>query len=182
MEFGTLDGAAEVAMNGVWIPAEAWQSISLDVEPGTRTITTLGGEYEKPSGVYTTSMFTGTLNLPSMDYLRHIVPDLYSPGTGSQTTGNVMVGGRQCLQADGVPVVIHYTCFEDDNNDIAFPNAQVVFAANGELNDSDPLTVEVRVYGLPDENGVRVRFGTGDLSAPSRWDAATGTTVPVTSA
>lgn len=183
MNLGTLDGAAEVAMNGVWIPAEAWQSISLDIEPGTRTITSLGGEYEKPSGTYTTSMFTGILNLPSMDYLKNIVPTLYNaPTGGTQTTGNVIIGSGQCLAADGVPVVIHHTCFDTDDNDITLPNARIVFAANGELNDTDPLTVEVRAYGLPDAEGVRVRFGTGDLTQPSRWDAATGTTVPVTSA
>lgn len=176
-----MSGAVEVAMNGVWIPAEAIQSVTPDIEPKTITVPSLAGSYDKPSGTFETTMLTFTLNLPSMDYLKNIVPTLHNAPTAPQTSGNVIIGSGQCLQASGVPVDVHYVCDETDDNDLNFPNAFVTFAFNGEYNEDDPLTVEVRVYGTPDENGNKVRFGTGDLTAISKWDAATGATVPVTS-
>lgn len=181
MEYGTKSGPVEVAMNGIWIPPELIQSVSPDIEPKTITVPSLAGSYDKPSGTYETTQLMFTLNLPSMDYLKNIVPELYNSPSAPQTTGNVFVGSSQCMQANGVPVVVHYVCDETDDDDLMFPNAFVTFAFNGEYNEDDPLTIEVRVYGTPDENGNRVRFGTGDLTAVSRWDAATGSTVPVTS-
>lgn len=181
MEYGTKSGPVEVAMNGIWIPAELIQTVTPDIEPKTITVPSLGGSYEKPSGTYETTMLTFVLNLPSMDYLKNIVPNLYNAPTPPQTTGNVFIGSQQCLQAEGVPVVVHYVCDETDADDLTFPNGFVTFAFNGEYNEDDPLTVEVRVYGTPDVHGNRVRFGTGDLAQPSRWDAATEQTVPVTS-
>ena len=179
MDYGSKSGPVEIAMNGVWIPAAAIQSASPDITPKTITVPSLSGSYEKPSGTFETSQLTFTLNLPGMDYLKNIVPSLYNEPTAPQAKGNVIVGGQTCLSAEGVPVVVHYVCDDTDDDDLTFLNAFVTFAYNGEYNEDDPLTVEVQAYGTPDANGNRVRFGTGDLTAVSEWDATTSETVVV---
>lgn len=181
MDYGTKSGPVEIAMNGVWIPAEAIQSVEPDIEPKTITVPSLAGSYDKPSGTFETTQLTFTLNLPSMDYLKHIVPSMHNAPTAPQTKGNVLIGGQQCMQASGVPVVVHYVCDETDDDDLTFLNGFITFAFNGEYNEDDPLTVDVMVFGTPDTNGNRIRFGTGNLLAPSKFDAASSSTKTVTS-
>ena len=178
MDFNELGGPAEIAMNGTTIPAFLIQSISPSIEPGVRSRPSLAGTFSRPSGTFETVEVMATITLASMDWLKNIVPDMYNAPTAPQTTGNVIMGNNTCLAATGIPVNIHYTCDATDANDVFFPNAYVTFAFNGEYTETDPLAIEVRIYGNPSASGV-VRFGTGDLTEVSIYDPTTETTVPV---
>lgn len=173
-----LGGQAEISLNGVTIPSYMIQDITFDVSEGTREVSSLAGNFTKPSGTLDTVQMTFNLLVTSIDYLKALYPDLYNAPTAPQTTGNLVFGADGCTARASGPVNVHYTCEETDDNDINFPNAQIGFAWNATYNQSDALSIEVTVYGQPSNTGI-IRLGTGDLTGPSRWDAATGQTVPI---
>jgi len=76
------------------------------------------------------------------------------------------------------PVVVHYTCQENSDNDVFIPEGLVT--ANVELvqNLSDPVTVTVTIEAQPNTNtdydlGIRGWIGTGSLDEPTIWNPAT---------
>lgn len=176
-----LGGPAEVALNETFIPAELLSEVAVEITEGTRERTTLGGTFTRPSGVVETATATFTMYLPSMDYLKHIFPSRYNAPEAPQTTGNVIISADTCISADAGPVNIHFTCEDNDANDVFFYNAQAALNFNPTYTAGDDLTVEVTLYAQPDENGDIVRMGTGDLTEESIYDPETETTVPVTS-
>ena len=116
-----------------------------------------------------------------MDYLKHIFPSRYSAPTAPQTSGNVIISSDTCISADAGPVNIHFTCDDNDANDVYFYNAQAALNFNPTYSSGDDLTIEVTLYAQPDDAGDIVRMGTGDLDAISIYDPETESTVPVTS-
>lgn len=177
MATNVLGGAAEVSINSKTIPSTLLSEVTVEITEGTRERTTLGGKFSKPSGVLDTAQVSFTMYLPSMDYLKNIFPSKYNAPTAPQTTGNVIIGSDSCATVDAGPVNIHYTCDATDDNDIHIFNGQAMLNFNPTFNDSDDLTIEVTVFAQPDEDGNVVRFGTGDLTAASVWDAATEATI-----
>lgn len=173
-----FNGVAEVAMNNTTIPAQLLSEVSVEVTQGTRERSTLLGTFTRNSGTLETAQAMFTLYLPNIDYLQYIVPNQYTDGTGEQLTGQVKWGTGSCT-VDDIPVNIHPTCNETDDNDIFFPSASVVLNFNPTFNNSDEMTVEVTVYGNPDDNGDVVIAGTQDLDEPSVYDAETETTEPL---
>lgn len=105
---------------------------------------------------------------------------MYNAPTAPQTTGNI-VGGVTTCSLDNTPVNIHYTCDTNDNNDVYFYSANVMLNFNPTYTSSDDITVEVTVFGQPDDNGNVYRLGTGDLTQESIYDPATDTSDPVSS-
>ena len=178
-----LGGKAEISIQtalagtGVTIPPAFIQEISVEVKEGERDVQSLAGNFSTPNGNVDKPMVTVTMVLDSMERLKAVFGDLYNAPTGTQTTGNFIIGGSTCASRDGGWLNIHYVCDETDDNDVYFYNAlaQVNFAPT--YNADDALTVEVVFMGQPDEDGNIVRIGTGLLSAPSLFDAATGTTI-----
>jgi hypothetical protein len=176
-----LGGPAEVAINGITIPASLLSEITVEFTEGTRERTTLGGTFTKPSGVLETAQAMFTMYLPSMDYLKNIFPDRYNAPSGSQTTGNVIFNSDTCTTTEAGPVNIHYTCEATDNNDIHIYSGLAALNFNPTFNESDDLTIEVTIYAQPDGDGNVARMGTGDLTQPSIYDAETEETIPVAS-
>lgn len=172
-----LGGPAEVAINGITIPASLLSEVSVELTEGTRERTTLGGTFTKPSGVLETAQATFTLYLPSMDYLKNIFPDRYNAPSGEQITGNVIFNSDNCSTTEAGPVNIHYTCEPLDNNDVYIYSGLAMLNFNPTYNASDDVTIEVTIYAQPDDDGNVARMGTGNLTNDSYYDATTSATV-----
>lgn len=177
MQPQVLGGPAEVAINGIAIPASLLSEVTVELTEGTRERETLGGTFSKPSGVLETAQATFTMFLPSMDYLKHIFPERYNAPSGSQTTGNVIINSDNCVETTAGPVNIHYTCEGLDNNDVHIYAGLAQLNFNPTYNASDDVTIEVTIFAQPDEDGNVARLGTGDLTQPSYYDPTTEETV-----
>ncbi len=166
-----LGGPAEVAINGITIPASLLSEVSVEFTEGTRERTTLGGTFTKPSGILETAQATFTMYLPSMDYLKNIFPSRYNAPSGEQDTGNVIFNSDTCVTSDAGPVNIHYTCEPLDNNDIHIYSGLASLNFNPTFNASDDLTIEVTIFAQPDDDGNIARMGTGNLTQDSFYNA-----------
>lgn len=173
-----LGGRASLAINEIEIPSYMISEIVPNFAEGTRTRTTLGGIFNRPSGVFETAELQFTLFVPSYDYLKHIFPGEYNAPTAPQTSGNLIFGAQACTTREAVPVNVHYECEDTDANDIHIFAAIAQMNFNPTLNDSDDLSVQITLQAQPTEDGL-FRLGTGDLTTPSIYDPATETTVPV---
>lgn len=171
-----LGGAAEVALNGITIPASLLSEVSVEFTEGTRERTTLGGTFTKPSGVLETAQVMFTLYLPSMDYLKNIFPGRYNAPSGEQETGNLVLNSDTCVTTEAGPVNIHYTCEPLDNNDVHIFAGLAQLNFNPTYNATDDVTVEVTIFAQPDEDGNVARLGTGNLSNDSIYNAEDMTT------
>jgi len=177
----TLSGKAEVAINGVTIDPSMLSEVTTMFQEGTRTVTTLGGTFTKPSGSLDSAEATFTLYLPSMDYLKNIFPARYNDPSAPQTTGNIIINADTCSTEVETPVNIHYTCEANDNNDIHIYAGLPVLDLSLTYNPTDVISIPVRILAQPDVNGNVGRIGTGDLTQESYYDATTSTTQPVPS-
>lgn len=186
--FDLLAGNYEMTIvsNGVGttIPAELLGDLVPNYEEGELSADTQAGTITSPSGKAETSEFTFTLFLPranAVKYLGLLWPGSYNePTAEAQKTGNIEIGTKACQSRTPVAINIHNICDQTDDNDIYIPSAIAKIAFNPTFSTSDAVQVEITVYMQPDENGIRFRFGTGDLSQPSRFDPTTGKTVPIT--
>lgn len=174
-----LGGLAEIAINGITIPASLLSEITVELTEGMRERDTLAGTFSRPSGTLETATASFTLFLPSIDYLKDIFPNRFNDPTAPQLTGNFIWDSQSCVTTSPSPVNIHYTCETNDNNDIHFYSGIAQLNFNPTFNGSDDLTIEVTIHAQPDVNGRVYRLGTGDLTADSIYDAETGATVPV---
>lgn len=172
-----LGGAAEVAINGITIPASLLSEVSVEFTEGTRERETLGGTFTKPSGVLETAQAMFTLYLPSMDYLKNIFPGRYNAPSGEQDTGNVIFNSDTCVETEAGPVNIHYTCEPLDNNDVHIYSGLAQLNFNPVYNATDDLTIEVTIMAQPDDDGNVARMGSGNLTQDSYYDDATGATI-----
>lgn len=179
MQNNYLAGPAEVAINESLIPAELLSEVAVEFTEGTRETETLAGTFTQPTGMLETAQVTFTMLLPSMDYLKVLFPELYTAGTGPRVgQGNLTLTTGQCFTMNSTPVNIHFVCDgANDKNDVYIPNGRVQLNLNWTYSNSDAMSVEVTVYAQPDENGVVVRPGAGNLSEISYFDYNTMTTV-----
>jgi hypothetical protein len=177
MQPTVLGGAAEVALNGITIPASLLSEVVVTLTEGTRERNTLGGTFTKPSGILDEANVVFTMYLPSMDYLKNIFPNRYNAPSGSQTKGNVIFNSDNCAEVDAGKVNIHFTCEELDNNDVFIYAGLAMLNFNPTYNSDDDLTIEVTIQAQPDTDGNIARMGTGNLTAKSYYDPATGDTV-----
>lgn len=173
---GVLGGPAEVAINGITIPASLLSEVNVEFTEGTRERTTLGGTFTKPSGILETAQATFTMYLPSMDYLKNIFPGRYNAPSGTQIGGNVIFNSDTCTTTEAGPVNIHYTCEGLDNNDVHIYSGIAALNFNPTYNADDDVTIEVTIYAQPDDDGNVGRMGTGNLTALSTYNATTQTT------
>lgn len=174
-----LGGLAEVAINGVTIPASLLSEVSVELTEGTRERNTLAGTFTRPSGTLETATATFTMYLPSIDYLKDLFPARYNAPTAPQLTGNIIWDTQSCSTVDSGAVNIHYTCEANDNNDIYFYDGQAQLNFNPTFTQTDDLTIEVTIHAVPDATGKVYRLGTGDLTAVSIYDAETQETIDV---
>lgn len=182
MDSTVLGGPAEVSFRDFTIPASLLSEVTVTISEGERERTTLAGTFRKGSRTFEEVQATATLYIPSMDWLgENILRSRYTAGNG-ELEGNIVFNSDSCsADVDAGPVNIHYTCDDNDVNDVHFYNA--VLRVNMEMayNAEDDLQVELTFYGNPDDDGNVVRLGTGDLTQDSVWDAESETTVAVSS-
>lgn len=180
-----LGGKVDVSLNQITIPARLLSDsgVVTTIEYGTREIASLGGTFTQPNGRIETATAVFSVLLPSMDYLKNLFPDIYQAGTGAQTVGRVEFGGDDCTVQANTPVVIHYSCEENSDNDIFIPNGTVQYNASMTQNASDPVMVEITVMAQPDDtrNGIVAWAGTGSLTEKTIWNATTEAYEPVAS-
>jgi hypothetical protein len=176
-----LGGKAEIAINNITIPASLLSEISVELTEGVRERTTLGGKFSRPSGALESAMAKFTMFLPNMDYLKNIFPERFNAPTGLQTEGNIILNADTCVNTEAGAVNIHFSCDENDNNDVYFyaALAQLNFAAT--YNASDDIAIEITLFAQPDADGNIARLGTGDLTQDSIYDATSEATVPTIS-
>lgn len=182
--FDLLAGNYELSVGNVLIPAELLGDLTPDYEEGEISADTQAGTITTPSGKPETSEFSFDMFLPrqnAMKYLGILWPGAYNaPTAEAQEYGNIEFGSKACQARAPQVYHIHNICDTTDDNDIHIPAGIARMVFNPTLSTSDAVSLTVTVSMQPDENGVRLRFGTGDLSQPSRYDATTEKTVPVT--
>lgn len=171
-----MGGKVDVSLNGVTIPAQyiSDEGVTTTLTEGTREIPTMAGTFKQASGTFEESMVVFNVTLPNMNYLKNIFPDLYTPSERPTVAGQVAFGSEDCTTRDNTPVVVHYTCDENSDNDVYVPNGAVQASIEMVQNATDPVTIEITVNAQPsdDHNGALVILGTGSLTEPTLWDAA----------
>lgn len=178
-----LSGKVDVSLNGVTIPAQLLSDdgVTTTLTETVREISTMNGTIRQATGVYEEANLTFNVVLPNMNYMKNIFPDLYTASTDRPTTaGRITFGGNACQVRENTPVVVHYTCQANSDNDIYLPNGSVTASVEIVQNLEDAVTVEVTVEAQPDDDGVVAYAGTGSLTGETLWNAATGTYETVT--
>lgn len=179
-----MGGKVDVSLNGVTIPAQylSDEGVTTTLTEGTREIPTMAGTFSQASGTYEEATVVFNVTLPNMNYLKNIFPDMYTPSVDRPTVaGRVAFGGDDCTTRENTPVVVHYTCDPNSDNDVYVPNGAVQASIELVQNATDPVTIAVTVNAQPDDDGVIAYLGTGSLTEPTLWNAATGAYEPVTS-
>lgn len=180
MQETLLGGKFEMSIGNVLIPAELLGDISPNYAEGTIEAQTQAGVRIQPSGRAETAELTGTLFIPSMDYLKVLYAEAYNaPTAEAQTTGNVIFGSNSCTARTPLPVNIHPVCEKNDNNDILIFAGLVDMTFNPTLSTGDALSVDFTIRMQPTANGY-MRVGTGDLAKASHWDVESQSTKPGT--
>ena len=174
-----MGGKVDVSLNGVTIPAHLLSDdgATTTLTEATREIATMAGTFNQASGTFEEATVVFTVVLPNMNYLKNIFPDMYTASTDRPlVAGRVTFGGDACAVRENTPVVVHYTCDPNSDNDVFVPNGSVQASVELSQNASDPVTVEVTVNAQPsdDHNGAIAWLGTGDLTEPSLFNPATG--------
>lgn len=185
-----LGGKVDVSLNAITIPAQyiSDEGVVTTLTEGTREVATMAGTFTQPSGTYDEATAVFNVVLPNMNYVKNIFPDLYTASTDRPTVaGQTVFGGDSCKTRENTPVVVHYTCDPDSDNDVFIPNGAVQASMELTQNATDPVVVAVTVNAQPNENedlaplGAIAILGTGDLTAPSLWNAATESYEPIES-
>lgn len=180
-----LGGKVDVSMNGVTIPAAliSDDGVETTLEEDVQEIKTMAGTFQQPTGMLKTAESKFSVLLKSMDQLKTIFPDLYEAGTAPQTVGRIGFGGNTCVERENTPVVVHYSCEANSDNDVYIPNGAVVYNASLKQNASDPVKVEITVQALPDDahDGKVAYYGTGSLTQKTLWNPVTKAYEPISS-
>lgn len=179
-----LSGKVDVSLNGVTIPAQflSDEGVTTTLTETVREITTMAGIVRQSTGTYEEANVVFNVVLPNMNYLKNIFPDLYTASNDRPTVaGRTAFGGDDCVTRTNTPLVVHYTCQDNSDNDIYVPNGSVTASIELVQNLSDPVVVAVTVQAQPDDNGVFAYAGTGSLDGPTIWNAETEQYDPVTS-
>lgn len=179
-----LTGKVDVSLNGVTIPAQflSDEGVTTTLTETVREITTMAGVIRQSTGIYEEAMAVFNVVLPNMDYLKNIFPDMYTASSDRPTiAGRVAFGGDDCVVRENTPLVIHYTCQPNSDNDIYIPNGSVTASVELVQNVSDPVVVAVTVQAQPDDDGVFAYAGTGSLDEPTLWNPVSEEYEPITS-
>lgn len=180
-----MGGKVDVSLNQITIPAQyiSDDGVKTTLTEGTREIKTMAGTFNQSSGTYDEATSVFSVVLPNMNYLKNIFPDLYTASTDRATVaGQADFGGDSCTTRENTPVVVHYSCAENSDDDVFIPNGSVQASVELTQNASDPVTVEVTVNAQPDDDtGLIARLGTGSLTGPTLWNAESEAYEAVTS-
>lgn len=181
-----LTGKVDVSMNGVTIPAQyiSDEGVTTTLTEMVKEIPTMAGTFRQATGIYEEANAGFSVTLPNMYYAKNIFPELFTASNDRpNVAGQIVFGGNDCSVRAETPVVIHYSCQDNSDNDLYIPSGQVVASIELVQNASDPVTLSVTVQAQPSEalNGAIAILGTGSLDEPTIWDAETEEYVPVES-
>lgn len=181
-----MGGKVDVSLNGVTIDSQylSDDGVVTTLTEAIREIKTLAGTFNQPTGVYEEATSKFSVVLPNMNYLKNIFPDLYQASVDRPASaGQVSFGGDDCTVRENTPVVIHYSCDDNSDNDVFIPNGAVTASIELTQNTSDPVTVEVTVNAQPSDahSGKIAILGTGSLDEPTLWDPVSEEYEPVAS-
>lgn len=179
-----LGGKVDVSLNGITIPAQylSDEGVVTTLTEGSREIATMSGTFTQASGTYEEATVVFNVVLPNLNYLKNIFPDLYTASVDRpEVAGQTVFGGDDCAIRENTPIVVHYTCDSNSDNDVYVPNAALVASIELTQNASDPVVVAVTANAQPDDNGVLAILGTGSLTEPTLWDEVTETYEPIAS-
>lgn len=169
---------------GVRIPAELLaDSIEVTGDEGTVSNETFAGTFTKPSETYDEPQVTFTIVL-STELLREVYPELSEPSIDRpEIAGQTVFGGNECTVREPAKLVIHWTCDGNSDNDWYFPEVLLSQNFTATFTPGEVLTIPIVGHIQPSQelNGGLVRIGTGDLTEPTLFDAATGEYEPITS-
>ena len=156
--------------------------VTVTMTPGTRAITSLNGTTTVPNGTIEESTFSFPLILPSMNYLGDVFPGSYTASVDRpNVAGQTIAGGDDCGSSVSAKAVIHFICDDNSDNDIYIPEALITPDLSTTINTTDGVMIQVMGYAQPaDElNGGVARYGTGDLTEPTLFDATAGVYEPI---
>ena len=172
-----VGGPAELSFGSVLIKQPLISEINPVLETGTRERTTLAGTFTKNAGTINDPRIEFTIFVPSYEWLaENLLSEFYSTGT---PTGNAIWNAETCPDFDIGTTNIHFTCDDNDANDIFFYNGSLVLNINPTYNDSDFIEIEAAIHANPDEDGNVFRIGTGSLVEESVFDHESQETVAV---
>lgn len=175
-----MGGKVDVSLNGITIPAQflSDEGATTTLTEGTREVATMAGTFTQSSGTYDEATVVFNVVLPNMNYLKNVFPDLYTASSDRPSVaGQVDFGGDSCTARSNTPVVVHYSCDDNSDNDVFIPNGAVQASVELVQNATDPVTVAVTVNAQPNEDtnlapeGLIARLGTGSLVGETIWDA-----------
>lgn len=179
MDETLMAGKWEMSIGATLIPAQLLGDITPNYAEGTVEAKTQAGTRKQPSGKADTAELTFTVYLPNMDYLKVLWADAYQEPTDTlQKTGAIVFGGNTCSTRTPLPINIHPTCEDTDDNDIHIFAGLVNMAFNPTLSTSDAVAIEATVQMQPTASGY-MRLGTGNLAKPSRYDVSSQSTIEV---
>lgn len=174
-----VGGPAELSIGSVLVKQPLISEINPVFENGARERTTLAGTFAKNAGTWDDPRIEFTIFAPSYEWVaQNLLSEFFTTGT---PTGNAVVNANTCLTGDVGPANVHFTCEDNDANDIYIYSGSLVLNFNPTYNDSDFIEIEASIHAQPDTDGNIFRIGTGDLTQASVYDTDTETTVPVTS-
>src|SRR5687768_17224123 len=128
MQQSYMGGKVDVSLNGIRVPATLLsdEGVTTTLTEGTREIPTMGGTFTQASGVYEEATVVFNVTLPNMRYLGNLFPDMFTASSDRPTiAGQTVIGGDDCATRENTPVVVHYTCDPNSDNDIFIPNGSV---------------------------------------------------------
>lgn len=170
-----LGGKAELAIGTNVIDPQFLSDITVTLQEGDRTTTSLAGIIDKPSGSYQTAEITGNFILPSMDAVKLLQADLYQEGVAG---GRITFGAEECTEQEPKIINIHYSCENDSRNDFHAYAGLVKADFTMTYNPTDTPVIPFTIKLQPTENGY-CYIGAGDLTASKIWDATTQSYVAV---
>lgn len=172
-----VGGPAELSIGDVLIKSPLISEINPVFESGARERTTLAGTFNKNAGTINDPRIEFTIYAPSYEWLaENLLSTFYTSGS---PTGNAIWNVETCPDFEVGAVNVHFTCEEDDADDIYIYNGSLVLNFNPVYNDSDFIEVQATVHANPDEDGNLYRIGTGDLTQQSVYDTEAEDTVAV---
>jgi len=181
-----LIGKKELIIGSELIPSAmiADEIGSITLTPSQTEVATQDGTFNIPNGAYDEMSATITLIVPSVRQLGKIFPNNFTKasfdyGDGEEgETGRVTFGSGECKSVLPQQIIIRNACDSNSAQDIRFPQAMIANGGEFSISLGDPISVELQVTLLPNEDGAVV-WGEGSLTEATKYDVESGEYKPV---
>lgn len=181
-----LTGKVDVSINGVTIPAQyiSDEGVTTTLTEMVKEIPTMAGTFRTATGIFEEANAVFNITLPNMNYVKNIFPELYTPSVDRpDVAGQTVFGGNDCVSRPNTPVVVHYTCQSNSDNDLFIPSGSVIASIELVQNATDPVVIAVTVEAQPSDahDGAIAILGTGSLTEETLWNSTTEEYEPISS-